>query len=732
MAPCQIRCWEVADGTVVLLQLSLLLCQLLHMKLTTSLANGISEQHTEELIDVLKIPRDILESTAPGLRVAYQRYLACIKVVSDHNTMDKNRTWPIAKATKKEIVMVFVSSSAWYENYSNFDKIADFPAMQSWLAEDEDSPTDLDLWGFERDYYTFLDLKRWLKEKKEKRKGKGKGKGKSKEEKGGKNEKAHEDKEKSILAAGEQSFPNITFDVFSKFILSNFGENITLSATLVILFSMIDNVDLLSLHARQQNAKLAGENNVDATAWIRLLARAIQEKIGMDSDDLFDDYEINEHTTQTGRSILLGTKLDEMAKLLKLYPFNQERKVFEAQLKPVSHASIDPVHIICPIAAECETRSCKGQALHVHTKVRDVPKARLIKGSKIFEHAYVVSGVCEKCKTLYSAEHEQAYDEKQGYYMVHLNSAKYLKVGKKLWVDRAFSQGVLNGIYSFHASAAAYMEYWNNSFGNGKEISRRQVWEAFIHESIRMVSAGSGVNFISLDGLSITALTEEAFARLGENGKICASHNHSCLECTQPYRETQDSLPNESATVKMVVIDGIVMGPQHCAYDNCSNTLVNHREGVFCDVHNQEFGARCRHQEMWHKYNLEHSLDYLNGARRMLCKPAENPPWNKNRGRRVQQPHDESDTNIPKRSHYFSASRYYCVETICAPCGAVIAWTKFVKSESTTNILKFLEDVFPDEELRPDYICIDKAYKLLRTAVANRSWVTVEVYIVHT
>ncbi|KAF8987389.1 hypothetical protein BDQ17DRAFT_1393537 [Cyathus striatus] len=96
----------------------------------------------------------------------------------------------------------------------------------------------------------------------------------------------------------------------------------------------------------------------------------------------------------------------------------------------------------------------------------------------------------------------------------------------------------------------------------------------------------------------------------------------------------------------------------------------------------------------------------------MLRKPAENPPWNKNQGRCVQQPHNESDTNIPKKSHYFSASCYYCVETICAPCGAVIAWTKFVKSESTTNILKFLEDVFPDEELRPDYI-----------SVANGSWV---------
>ncbi|KAF8999983.1 hypothetical protein BDQ17DRAFT_1427467 [Cyathus striatus] len=382
--------------------------------------------------------------------------------------------------------------------------------MQAWLAGDEESPTDLDLWGFESDHYTFLDLKKWLKEKVEKKKGKGKGK--SKEEKGDKDEGTSERKEKSkqnwtatlkiylwcltwmwailmpeitqhilfwlliiwlfqwfpsailalfifiqpVIAAKEQPFPNILFDVFSEFILSNFGSNITLSATLLILFSMIDNVDLLSLHARQQNAKLKGEKNVDATAWIRLLARAIQEKIGMDSDDLFEDDEITEYTTEKGRSILLSLKLDKMAKLLKLYPFNKERKVFEGQLKPVSHASIDPVHIICPIAAECETLSCKGWALHVHTKIRDIPTATLIKGSKIFEYAYVVSGVCKICKTLYSAEHERAHDETQGYYKVHLNSAKYLKVGQKLWVDRAFSQSVLNGIYSFHASAAAY------------------------------------------------------------------------------------------------------------------------------------------------------------------------------------------------------------------------------------------------------------------------------------
>ena len=74
---------------------------------------------------------------------------------------------------------------------------------------------------------------------------------------------------------------------------------------------------------------------------------------------------------------------------------------------------------------------------------------------------------------------------------------------------------------------------------------------------------------------------------------------------------------------------------------------------------------------------------------------------------------------------YFSSAQVYCVETICKPCGVVVAWTKFAKSESPTNILNWLESVFPTPESRPDYICIDKACQVLRTAVANGSWDTI-------
>ncbi|KAF8869924.1 hypothetical protein BD779DRAFT_1397834, partial [Infundibulicybe gibba] len=89
----------------------------------------------------------------------------------------------------------------------------------------------------------------------------------------------------------------------------------------------------------------------------------------------------------------------------------------------------------------------------------------------------------------------------------------------------------------------------------------------------------------------------------------------------------------------------------------------------------------------------------------MLQRPSELMPWQSGL-QQNNQPHDESASEA-KRKNYFGPSHFYCVETICAPCGVVIAWTKFDKAESPTNILQFLEDVYPTEESRPAYICID-------------------------
>jgi hypothetical protein len=114
------------------------------------------------------------------------------------------------------------------------------------------------------------------------------------------------------------------------------------------------------------------------------------------------------------------------------------------------------------------------------------------------------------------------------------------------------------------------------------------------------------------------------------------------------------------------------------------------------------------------------------GISRIIWRTAEEHlPWLPNQNQGEVQAHDEPGHGTgTTRDNYFRAPHFYCVETIAVPCGVVIAWTKFPKAKSPTNILNFLQSVYPTPELRPDYVCIDKACLVLRTAIANGTWNT--------
>ena len=305
----------------------------------------------------------------------------------------------------------------------------------------------------------------------------------------------------------------------------------------------------------------------------------------------------------------------------------------------------------------------------------------LVKGSDIYQNVSVLTGQCSRCKTLYLADcktlSEVVSAEETRKRRIYLNSAKYLKVGQSVWVDRVFSNAVVNGMYSFHASASAYMEYWNNSFRVEKsfKLSRHQIWQAFVQESTRTIAASAQVHLELTDGLDINEVTKEAFNFLGEKGLIRAANHHSCPQCTQEYKDTSDinnnadpaavvgvdndqavfpmvnSNPesstsnfalgenvqtevteNEPAVVKMVVMDGIVMGPQHCAFGDCTADLANTRGGVFCSIHEIEYGAKCRvvgclsskvngtqachqHKAEWSKYEFSHKPAIYSGMK---------------------------------------------------------------------------------------------------------------------
>jgi hypothetical protein len=143
---------------------------------------------------------------------------------------------------------------------------------------------------------------------------------------------------------------------------------------------------------------------------------------------------------------------------------------------------------------------------------------------------------------------------------------------------------------------------------------------------------------------------------------------------------------------------------------------------VNCDGEREPHSLACQeHASEWKRHQAYKSKTTINGIRRIIQRPTDIQPWQHNRAQRLHQPHDEEQV-IHGLHHYFSPSKFYCVETICTPCGVVLAWTLFDKSESPTQILNWLDTiVYPNKEDRPAYICIDKAC-LVSSIFFNWTW----------
>ena len=349
----------------------------------------------------------------------------------------------------------------------------------------------------------------------------------------------------------QDPFPNIEFKLFSQFIEDHFSAKITLATVLTLLFSLTENSDLLNLHARQQNPATRKEHNILLSGWMKALARALEKRLGTSTNRLFKKSENRQSLSDLDVTNSISTKLHSMSKLLSLYPFNKHGQ-FLGKLQSISQREIEPVHVICPEAMECETVECNGRSIQQTVRDENVPQVTLIKGTKIYEDVPLLTGKCPNCQTRYYADHERAmhYAGPNECGKVYLNSAKYLKVGQNVWVDRVFSGSVLNAMYSFHASSSAFVEFWNDSFWssqprNCRKLSHRQVWQAFVQESIRSVATGSNITLMLQDALPIDEVTKEAFNNLGANGVIKSASDHACSECTHEYKETADVITGE-------------------------------------------------------------------------------------------------------------------------------------------------------------------------------------------
>src|SRR5215471_5734570 len=75
------------------------------------------------------------------------------------------------------------------------------------------------------------------------------------------------------------TFPDVTFKVFSDFIQQQFTRDVSLATVLTVLFSLTSNPDLLGLHARQQHARADGEIRQSLSGWIKVLSQALKDRL---------------------------------------------------------------------------------------------------------------------------------------------------------------------------------------------------------------------------------------------------------------------------------------------------------------------------------------------------------------------------------------------------------------------------------------------------------------------
>ncbi|EDR09218.1 uncharacterized protein LACBIDRAFT_326641 [Laccaria bicolor S238N-H82] len=448
---------------------------------------GVRVHFTQEqtiMADALEIPVALRRAgNALKLQEHYTRYLALLEAEKKFKKMQKDGTWPaeLRLPVGREIPNLFIGKSTWHDYWTKiFPHIAEYPEMVKWLSNDEDSMETEELFGVKMKAYHFAELLAWVQNGGSLIKPK---KGAAKEASAGTSKKSSTSKKPAGSAkkvatsksgsskrkysqlslllwmafliphalASPQSapFPDIGFQDFSEFIINNFGDKISLPTVMMMLLSMTNNTELLSLHFKQS----PGSN---ATSWIKCLARAIIEQLGdNDADTLFSENELSMFKNATAREnnvSSLAVKLVEFSHLLGLYPYNNKQKFTDH---------------------ECT-------ALTADTEVMQL----------------------------------------------YLNSALYIKVGQKLWVDCKFSTSVINGTYHLHASTCGWANYFNDTYGNDCiTLSCRQVWAAFMQESIRQASEISGVNFVTRDVSSIEEVTEEAFAAFG---LIQPAKGHMC------------------------------------------------------------------------------------------------------------------------------------------------------------------------------------------------------------
>ncbi|KAJ7148038.1 hypothetical protein C8R43DRAFT_521820 [Mycena crocata] len=220
----------------------------------------------------------------------------------------------------------------------------------------------------------------------------------------------------------------------------------------------------------------------------------------------------------------------------------------------------------------------------------------------------------------------------------------------------------------------------------------------------------------------------------------------------------QENAPPEGEPrgyIRMAGMDGKTLNHRKCALDMCEGPLVNYKDGRFCEDHLnlreicgiipcglpiREPGAlTCATQSHidWHR-QFENRFSRLSfpGVRRVMRRQglggenaadgATGPML------RVDLP-ALGETPGDQVVHTFKAKRTYCLQTVQWACGFPIGWGKCYRSESSSQVLQILDDIWEEHPTsKPSFLAYDDACSLLRHIVTqnpNSPWLATKFIV---
>ena len=73
--------------------------------------------------------------------------------------MHNDGSWTLRKPKSEEVMEIFVSKTVWHSKYLRlFLMVKDHPHLMKWLENTPDAPANTDIFGVEKNAYSFKDL----------------------------------------------------------------------------------------------------------------------------------------------------------------------------------------------------------------------------------------------------------------------------------------------------------------------------------------------------------------------------------------------------------------------------------------------------------------------------------------------------------------------------------------------------------------------------------------------